>query len=104
MELGGNHNAHAYLKKINKDTFDGYKNEQSKKYENALMKRVSDKLKEEKIDVVHIDNNVDTIIHNDIHTIDNTNIDGIHIDKQEKDNNNSYKTKKIAVSFNTKYL
>ncbi len=47
MELGGNANASAYLKKLGREGFEGYKNDFSKKYELQLGKKVADRLREE---------------------------------------------------------
>lgn len=40
MEMGGNANAKNYLKNLGKETFEGYKNDFSKKYGTALTKKV----------------------------------------------------------------
>jgi hypothetical protein len=40
MELGGNAHAKNYLKSLGKETFEGYKNDFSKKYGTALTKKV----------------------------------------------------------------
>jgi hypothetical protein len=46
MELGGNPNATAYLKKLGKENFEGYKGEFAKKYVAQLQKRVDEKMAE----------------------------------------------------------
>jgi hypothetical protein len=47
MELGGNVNAREYLKKLGKESFEGYKTEFSRKYVALLTKKVEAKLEEE---------------------------------------------------------
>ena len=47
MEVGGNSNATAYLKKLGKESFEGYKNDFSKKYDLLLSKKVAEKLRDE---------------------------------------------------------
>lgn len=47
MELGGNVNAREYLKKMGKESFEGYKPEFARKYVALLTKKIDAKLEEE---------------------------------------------------------
>jgi hypothetical protein len=109
MELGGNVNAREYLKKAGKESFEGYKPDFARKYVALLAKKVDAKLEEEgeTVEARPIEEKK-PIIEEKKEDVSKTK--PVVEEKKEEDlvtapiDKSNLKSKKFAVTFNSKYL
>jgi ADP-ribosylation factor GTPase-activating protein 2/3 len=107
MELGGNVNAREYLKKLGKESFEGYKVEFARKYVSLLAKKVEAKLEDEG-ESPHAHTSEEKKTTGEIKKEDAIKTTPVTEDKKEEEmattpiDKNNLKSKKFAVTFNSK--